>query len=159
MPSQHNHHYSQQDRQRPPPPFLDVSRIRFGDSISADLYADIAEKMANTIADSGDDNEDKKTQLRRFYGELYLWNEKVNARNPNQKEDPQSLYNKFAPLIKMLRAKVAYAKGRRHVSGNFVTLFDTVINQINGPATLKQAKLFMEAFMGFYTATPKGQQD
>ena len=56
----------------------------------------------------------------------------------------------------MLVAKVAYAKGRKHVDGNFETLFRHVISEVKNAKTLEQAKLFMEAFMGFYKATNKG---
>jgi CRISPR-associated protein Csm2 len=55
----------------------------------------------------------------------------------------------------MLCAKVTYAKGRDHVSDGFEKLFSHVIRAINNPDTLKQAKLFIEAFMGFYKAEEK----
>jgi CRISPR-associated protein Csm2 len=120
-----------------------------GDGISDLLYADIAEAKARFLAENSRDV-NKGTQLRRFYDELSLWNEKVNG--SGTPEDRQARYREFAPLIKMLNAKVAYARGREHVDENFEKLLRHLIGQVQDPATLAQAKLFMEAFMGFYKA-------
>ena len=54
------------------------------------------------------------------------------------------------PYIYMLKAKVAYSRGREHVDANFEALFRRVIDQAVSATTLRQAKLFMEAFMAFY---------
>lgn len=146
----------QPTRSSGPRPELEKIRtidIRFGETIADTLYANIAEEKAQFLADNpGDRN--KYTQLRRFYDELCLWNEKVNSRGTPQEK--QVRYAKFAPLIKMLNAKVVYAEGRKHVDSNFVALFREVISQIKDHQTLEQGKLFMEAFMGFYKATKKG---
>jgi len=130
-------------------PEIPLGDIRFGEAISDELYAGVAEAKARFLADtSGDRN--KSTQLRRFYDELCLWNDKVNG--TGLPEERTARYREFAPLIKMLKAKVVYAKGRNHVDGNFVALFCHAIDQVKDPRTLDQAKLFMEAFMGFYKA-------
>ena len=49
----------------------------------------------------------------------------------------------------MLKAKVAYAKGRKHVDDHFMAIFNKTIDEIKCPQTLKEAKLFMEAVMGY----------
>lgn len=134
-------------------PEIPVADIRFGDGISDELYAGIAESKANILADCSRDA-NKYTQLRRFYDELGLWHERVNG--SGTPEERAGRYKEFAPLIKMLNAKVVYAEGRKHVDGNFVRLFRQVIKEVKDAATLGQAKLFMEAFMGFYKATKKG---
>ena len=132
---------------------IDVHNIRLGE-ISDEIYATIAEKSAGDIAASGKREQNKSTQLRRFYDELVQWNEKINGQGtPEERADR---YKELAPLIKMLNAKVAYAKGRGHVDPNFEKLFRHVIGEIKSPRTLEHGKLFMEAFMGFYKATPKG---
>lgn len=135
-------------------PRIDTSRIRLGDEIDPQLYADIAQAVANEIACSGRNDRNKGTQLRRFYDELCLWNEKING--TGMAEERAQRFATLAPLVKMLKAKVAYAKGRGHVDENFETLFCHLIDQVKDAPTLEQAKLFMEAFMGFYKATPKG---
>lgn len=129
---------------------ISVSDIRFGDGLTERSYADIPEQKAQFIADNSNREANKPTQLRRFYDELCLWHEKVNL-NASAVEK-QSRYQEFAPLIKMLKAKVAYAEGRKHVDENFRTLFAHCIDQIKDARTLGQCKLFFEAFMGFYKA-------
>lgn len=133
---------------------IDTSRIRLGEHIDAQLYADIAQQAAKTVAESGKREQNKGTQLRRFYDELCLWNEKINGTGST--EERARRYAELVPLIKMLKAKVAYAEGRGHVDENFENLFRHLIDEIKDAKTLEQAKLFMEAFMGFYKATNKG---
>ncbi|GAB4415574.1 MAG: type III-A CRISPR-associated protein Csm2 [Sideroxydans sp.] len=136
-------------QQRPTAPVINVDDVRLG-NISDELYASIAEAKARFIADNSNREANKSTQLRHFYDELVLWNEKINGRGT--KEERNARYQELAPLIKMLNAKVVYAEGRKHVDKNFVTLFRHVLGQVNNPRTLEQAKLFFEAFMGFYKA-------
>jgi CRISPR-associated protein Csm2 len=50
----------------------------------------------------------------------------------------------------MLKAKAAYANGRQHVDANFRAMFDRLIDEAKDAGTLRQAKLFFEAFMAFY---------
>lgn len=135
--------------QRQETPEIHVSDIRLGD-ISDELYANVAEAKAKFLAEQSSRDANKSTQLRRFYDELGLWNEKVNSKGTLDERGTR--YRELAPLIKMLNAKVVYAEGRKHVDKNFVTLFRHTLNQVKDPKTLEQAKLFMEAFMGFYKA-------
>jgi CRISPR-associated protein Csm2 len=128
---------------------IDVRDIRLG-NIDEHLYADIAEAKAKFLAENSGREANKSTQLRRFYDELVLWNEKVNGRGTA--DEREGRYKELAPLIKMLNAKVVYAEGRKHVDKNFVSLFRQTLAEIRNPRTLEQAKLFMEAFMGFYKA-------
>lgn len=121
-------------------PFLDTTAIQFAKN-SADLFDDIANKAAETIADSGDKN--KSTQLRKYYDELAMWDQKIKQ-NPDK-------YVEYLPLIKMLNAKVAYANGRKLVDDNFVKLMRHCLGQLtNDKKTFETCKLFFEAFMGFY---------
>lgn len=140
--------------QRSQAPEINIADIRLGAEVSDQLYAGIAEEKATFLAVNSSRETNKGTQLRRFYDELNLWNEKVNgAYSP---EERQTRYREYAPLIKMLNAKVAYARGRKHVDENFEKLLRHLIGQVKDPATLAQSKLFMEAFMGFYkAANPK----
>lgn len=144
------------DRQdRPPAPTIDVGDISFTKPLPEMLFADIAQEKAQKIREAGKAGKAKNqsTQLRKFYDELVMWQEKVWL--AQSKDDRQSIYVDCAPFIKMLTAKVAYAKGREHVDTCFEKLFSHVIRQVQCPDTLKHAKLFMEAFMGFYKAEEK----
>lgn len=122
-------------------------------NIPATLFSDIAQDKARAVAEAGAGKKNKSTQLRRFYDELVMWHERVHfERTP---KDRSTKYDEVAPFIQMLVAKAAYAKGREHVDECFETLFAHVIRQISDADSLRNAKLFMEAFMGFYKAQEK----
>lgn len=141
------------DRAATPRPTLSVSDIQLKAPIPAELFGDIAKDKAAVIAEAGAGRKNKSTQLRKFYDELVMWHEKVHhERTPQAKADK---YAESAPFIKMMKAKVAYARGRDHVDECFEQLFAHLISQIDGIDSLKHAKLFMEAFMGFYKAQEK----
>jgi len=103
------------------------------------IFSVVAEHAAKEVH-SGSAN--KRTQLRRFYDELTMWNDRV--------EQEPVKYQELAPFIKMLKAKVVYAESRGHVDQTFTALFSRCLNEIKDPKTLRLAKLFLEAFMGFY---------
>ncbi|HQQ68689.1 MAG TPA: type III-A CRISPR-associated protein Csm2 [Alicycliphilus sp.] len=142
------------DRPRQDAPSITISTtdIRLT-NIPPTLFSEIAQDKARTIAEAGAGKKNKSTQLRRFYDELVMWFERVHfERTPAERNKK---YEEVAPFIQMLVAKVAYAKGREHVDECFETLFAHVIRQISDADSLRHAKLFMEAFMGFYKAQEK----
>jgi CRISPR-associated protein Csm2 len=120
---------------------IEVAPIRFGEKIDPHLYSDIAEEAAKALGASPR-HKNKPTQLRRFYDELVMLQEKVGS--------DKGRFEEQRPFIQMLKAKVAYAKGRDKVDENFEKLVRKVVDEVKDPETLKQAKLFMEAFMAFY---------
>ena len=110
------------------------------------LFDDIASEAATIIG--GNQRHNKSTQLRKFYDEILMWEEKVNGEGP---EEPRKRLRKYLPMIRMLNAKAAYAKGRKHVNDDFVALLRRCLEQLeDDPETLRHARLFFEAFMGFY---------
>lgn len=119
---------------------LDTSKIVFG-KIDPKLYSDVAEAAAKTVGSAGRD-QNKPSQLRRFYDELVSLQSKVGV------SDDRFLQQQ--PFIQMLKAKVAYAEGRGKVDSGFSSLLRHVVDQAGDHERLKQARLFMEAFMGFY---------
>jgi len=136
------------DRQSAPSVTITVSDIKLQTPVSVELFASIAEDKAITVARAGGRKNNKSTQLRKFYDELVMWFDKVHLER--SKEAKGDKYAEVAPFIKMMNAKVAYARGREHVDTCFEQMFTQLIRQIDSPETLKHAKLFMEAFMGFY---------
>ncbi len=143
---------------------MDISMIKFGENKPSELFAGIAEQAAEYIKHIYECNEhtyydkksrkekkecneksNKQTQIRKFYDELAMWNEKVQFNY----ESRESEYKKQEVFIKMLKAKVAYAEGRGHVDVHFSKIFNRCIDQVNSAETLKYAKLFMEAVMGY----------
>jgi CRISPR-associated protein Csm2 len=133
--------------------------IIFGKEISAELFNEIAQEKARMVAEAGKGGrsgkleKNKSTQLRRFYDDLVMWNDRVQAELIPADRDRK--YTELAPYIKMLNAKVAYAKGRGHVEDTFAAIYSRCIKQIQDAETLKHGKLFIEAFMGFYKAEEK----
>lgn len=147
-----NQGWNDRPRNEVPQVTLSTADIRLKD-IPATLFSDIAQEKAAAVFQAGDGKKNKSTQLRRFYDELVMWYERVHfERTPT---DRTAKFNEVAPFIQMLVAKVAYAKGRDHVDECFETLFAHLIRQISDADSLRHAKLFMEAFMGFYKAQEK----
>lgn len=113
-------------------------------NVTTDLFSSIAEEVARRCNVK---DRNSTTQLRKLYDELVMWHDKVfSARTP---QDRESIFIKNAPYIQMMRAKVAYAEGRKLVDSTFREFFDQIIRDIKNVETLKNARLFMEAFMGF----------
>ncbi|RAU17611.1 type III-A CRISPR-associated protein Csm2 [Nitrincola tibetensis] len=110
---------------------------------SAELYDTLAESTAKTIANPAKRGVNKASQLRGFYDELVMWEQRLR-----QATDIE--FNQQLPLIRMINAKVAYAKGRDLVDENYFQLIRHCLNQIKDKETLRNCKLFLEAFMGFY---------
>jgi CRISPR-associated protein, csm2 family len=122
---------------------LNINEIKFGNDKSAEIFSDIAQRAAKHIKTNK--NLNKTTQLRKFYDELAMWNDRVQL----VRENKAGKFQELIPFIKMLKAKVAYAEGRKNVDKNFSDIFNRCIDQISNVETLRDAKLFMEAVMGF----------
>jgi|SRR5690625_1122349 len=120
-------------------------------NISKELFSIQADECALAVAQAGGGARGRMnspTQLRRFYDELEMWYSQVF--NKNGFEERTKKFNDILPFIHMLIAKVAYSEGRNHVERTFRNLFSGVIKQIDTVDDLRNAKLFMEAFLGFY---------
>jgi CRISPR-associated protein Csm2 len=78
--------------------------IKFN-GITHELFDSVAMEVAEIISQPKDKNgkfdskKNKSTQLRKYYDELCMWDQKI-------KQQPEK-YKEFLPLIKMLNAKVA----------------------------------------------------
>ncbi len=140
----------EKDRQRLEQLKTELSKIKTfrSDGINIELFDQLPNRIAKIVAQSSGDK-NKPTQLRRFYDEIVNWYDKL--------QDNQDNYKQSLPLIKMINAKVAYAKGRKHVDDTFVTLMKHGIGKLEAEHidTFFNFKLFMEAFMGFYKSYKK----
>jgi len=119
-------------------------QIRFRDGegqVPPELFEETARHAAEVVA-QGKREVNKSYQLRRFYDELSMWEERV-------RQDERK-FKDYLPFIKMLKAKAAYAEGRGHVDGAFVDMLEQMIDFIRKPEDLYLAKTFFEAFLGFY---------
>jgi CRISPR-associated protein Csm2 len=120
---------------------MDFTLSKTEEKLNPELFNSIAKDVAIEVA-SGGDRINKSTQLRKFYDEIVLWDNKV-LMHPEK-------FDEYLPFIRMLNAKVAYAEGRKLVDFRFVNLVNNGLKQVICPITLHTFKLFMEAFMGFY---------
>lgn len=128
---------------RRPSATLDTSRVVFGQTIDPRLYSDIAEDIVKAVGiEPQIRGANNASQLRRFYDEFSMIQERVGT--------DAERFRLQEPFIQMLKAKSAYALGRKKIDANFDALLCRVVDQSKDPDTLKQAKLFMEAFMAFY---------
>lgn len=121
-------------------PELSLDDITFSGDLSSELFNSIPKRCAEVIGNNSKQN--KPSQLRRFYDELSMWQTRIGQDDARFKE----LY----PFILMLNAKAAYAQGRQLVDRNFVRLVEHCLKQAQDARTLGYAKLFFEAFLGFY---------
>ncbi len=118
--------------------------IILGQKIEPGLFSDVAQEVARACSSAGALN--ASSQVRRFYDEIVMWDEKINSKIPAVRDE---IFSECAPYIWMITAKLAYAKGRKLITDDFQTIFTLLIKQINNPQTLKQAKTFFEAYIGF----------
>ncbi len=131
----HQHHYQRRSLG------FDIRFVDDDRKLDPALFDETASRAAKQVAACGSQM-NKSTQLRRFYDELVMWEEKVRQ-NPDR-------FDEYLPFIRMLKAKVAYAEGRKLVDGAFVDLLGQTIDFVRGADDLRIAKLFMESFLGFY---------
>ena len=133
-----NQKFAESARQEESPkmPSFDIKNL------SKELFDEIADECAKIISESKKKETNKSTQLRRFYDELVLWDERAGI--------SEEAFKNALPFIFMIKSKVAYAKGRGTVDYVFQEFMNRLIDQITDIKTLKNAKLFMEAMMGFY---------
>jgi CRISPR-associated protein Csm2 len=120
---------------------MDINLSKTDEKLNSELFNSVAKEAAKEVARGGE-RVNKSTQLRKFYDEIVLWDNKVLL-HPEK-------FDEYLPFIRMLNAKVAYAEGRKLVDHHFVNLLNTGLKQVICADTLHTFKLFMEAFMGFY---------
>jgi CRISPR-associated protein Csm2 len=109
------------------------------------LFSEVAEQMAKEMARDNETSrgkENKRTQIRRFYDEV------VRLDLLSKKETTN--WEIILPMVHMLTAKAAYARGRKLVSMEFLNFIKSGVEQIHTQPDLEAFSNFFEAFMGFY---------
>ncbi len=86
----------------------------------------------------------KSSQLRKFYGDV-----KSLELTWNNQQKTDVAFQGILPQIKMLKAKVAYAKGRGVVPQNFAQWLSENVDSVNTPEEFKAFLLHFEAVVGF----------
>ena len=118
------------------------------------LKATLMDKQAEEWADAvfkdakrdkrNEPQNNKPTQLRRFYDEVLRFDSLLKG------NEADNAFEKHLPYIKMLNAKVAYAKGREHVSEKFVEMIKGCVSHVETRDDFDAFKSFFEAFIGYY---------
>lgn len=110
------------------------------------LLAEQAEKWANDIHNDPErvNKKNQPTQLRRFYDEVLRFDSLIKS------NEDSNAFEKYLPYIKMLNAKVSYAKGREHVTKKFVDMIKECVVSVESRDDFDAFKSFFEAFMGYY---------
>ncbi|NAZ30932.1 MAG: type III-A CRISPR-associated protein Csm2 [Caldimicrobium sp.] len=119
--------------------------------VNPDLFSKIAYDWSEKISgwsDSGDinrqkQNKNRRSQIRKFYDEVLFFYD-------NLKNKPKENFKQFLPFIKMIRAKVYYSLGRKHIDNDFKEMIEKCLNQIEDWDDFEVFKNFFEAFMGYY---------
>lgn len=110
------------------------------DPVPADLFDATASAIAAELANTKD-KFNRPNQIRRFYDELVTWQQRI--------KDDEDAFKKHEAFIRMMNAKVAYAKGRDLVDANFEHWFGAGIKATTSARALKHFQLHFEAMLGF----------
>jgi len=114
-------------------------------TVDPKLYSVTAEALSKELAGECENSRrrlNKRTQIRKFYDEVVRLDMAAKTREQD--------WENILPLVHMVTAKAAYAKGRELVSDNFVKFIRSSIEQISEPQDLNVFANFFEAFVGFY---------
>lgn len=102
------------------------------------------------------------TQLRRFYNDMKQLEHRIEQDLGKDKmansREPRDLAKHLA-LVKMLKAKVAYARRsgtRERVSQEFVDLISRCVDAITSPKDFWAFARFFEAIVGYYYSVEAG---
>ena len=106
---------------------------------------DIAQKLV--FSRVGKDDKETKTQIRKFYNEVKLLEKKLKDSSDKEEE-----FLKILPLIKMIKAKVAYAVGRENakISQSFKDFLFKSIDEIKDKEDFEAFVLHFESVIGYY---------
>lgn len=114
-----------------------------GGIVEPSLFASVAEEKAKKISTENDHGKlNKSTQLRKFYDEIISFRQRLQ-------ECPED-FAAIHPYIQMVKAKVAYAKGRNLVSEGYRQMLNECIDQVARVEDFMVMASFLEAFMGYY---------
>jgi CRISPR type III-A-associated protein Csm2 len=114
-----------------------------------------AKGLAQSFAQQKGDDSVSSTQLRRFYNDVKQLQHKIEKDLGEDKidsQDPKDL-SKHLALVKMLKAKVAYARRsgtRENVSQRFVETIDRCVDSIQSPRDFRAFARFFEAIVAYY---------
>lgn len=105
--------------------------------VNEDLFSKTAEEEAKKFLKSvstdnrgnkrGDKDTPTSTQIRRFFNDILSIKQKIEIAPLEQKN---TVFKKQLPYIKMIKAKVVYAKSRDHVNYDYEKFMNKYIDNI-----------------------------
>ena len=110
-----------------------------------DLFCITAHEIArgfNLVGGGENGRLNTRTQMRGFYDEIVSWNDKIGI--------DETKYIDNEALLRMFLAKVAYSKGRGHITQEVQEFMNESFKQIKNAKTLDNFRLLFEAIMGYY---------
>ena len=126
------------------------------------LFSKTADELAQKLAKESEESRqklNKRTQLRKFYDEVIRLENASMERRPefgtvlleNVARERNSEWTTVLPMVHMLTAKAAYARGRGLISDSFLTFIKESVSQTQTINDLRVFSSFFEAVIGFYT--------
>ena len=115
--------------------------------INPELFSVVANSLAEKFHEEGGRAKNKRTQLRKFYDEIYEYKARLKSLNEQER---QKEFELTLPYLNMIIAKVTYAKGRKLVTDSFVDFIKNGIMNIKTPDDLFVFADLFESIMGFY---------
>ncbi|RMF92693.1 MAG: type III-A CRISPR-associated protein Csm2 [Candidatus Schekmanbacteria bacterium] len=109
--------------------------------INPQLFSEIADREAKKVHNAGE-NRNKPSQIRKFYDEVLRYDSIIKSE--------QGKFEEILPYINMLKAKAAYALGRKHITEEFKELISDCLSQIHNKEDFDVFVNFFESFMGYY---------
>lgn len=111
------------------------------------IHPELVTKMAQNAAQSffsGPRDELKASQLRKFYGDVKTL--ELRYKNSTNKK---SAFQEILPLIKLLKAKSAYANSREVIPATFKNWIWENVDSISSEKDFLAFLLYFEAVVGF----------
>ena len=110
-------------------------------SLTEEMLTTKPEEFAKKIAKI-----DKSTQIRKFYNDFLILQAKAK-----DCETEEEFKEKILPLIYFSKAKLAYAKGRKTISEEFMKEIDYWIGQIKSRNDFENFMYYYQALIGYAT--------
>jgi CRISPR-associated protein Csm2 len=114
-------------------------------AVDPQLFSAKAEALAKVLNEDHETSRrraNKRTQIRKFFDEVVRLD--MTAKSGRQE------WTSVLPLVHMLTAKAAYARGRELVSDTFLKFIKDSVDQVETQKDLNIFSTFFEAFIGFY---------
>jgi CRISPR-associated protein Csm2 len=115
---------------------------------TVDMFDTVAEGLAKIFeTQKQKQDQNKPAQIRRFYDEVLRYAVKHQG-SGDPKRDAE-LFARDLPFVRMICARVAYAKERGHVDDNFFRFVREGISKVKTSNDLQMFKTLFEAVIAF----------